>query len=111
MAFYTRKLRVEVKKKVPHYRVNYEGYSDDETEDIITYKLTYEGTVQIKTGTTYDIKKTAYYEKVPESKKTVREVLISIGVMILEISFVGILFIVFFKKGNEIKQKNIIKKK
>lgn len=108
---YTRKLRVEVKKKVPHYRVNYEGYSDDETEDIITYKLTYEGTVQIKTGTTYDIKKTAYYEKVPESKKTVREVLISIGVMILEISFVGILFIVFFKKGNEIKQKNIIKKK
>ena len=38
---YTRKLRVEVKKKVPHYRVNYEGYSDDETEDIITYKLTY----------------------------------------------------------------------
>lgn len=108
---YIRKLRVEVKKKVPHYRVNYEGYSDDETEDIITYKLTYEGTVQIKTGTTYDIKKTAYYEKVPESKKTVREVLISIGVMILEISFVGILFIVFFKKGNEIKQKNIIKKK
>lgn len=108
---YTRKLRVEVKKKVPHYRVNYEGYSDDETEDIITYKLTYEGTVQIKTGTTYDIKKTAYYEKIPESKKTVREVLISIGVMILEISFVGILFIVFFKKGNEIKQKNIIKKK
>lgn len=108
---YTRKLRVEVKKKVPHYRVNYEGYSDDETEDIITYKLTYEGTVQIKTGTAYDIKKTAYYEKVPESKKTVKEVLISIGVMILEISFVGILFIIFFKKGNEIKQKNIIKKK
>ena len=108
---YTRKLRVEVKKKVPHYRVNYEGYSDDETEEIITYKLTYEGTVQIKTGTTYDIKKTAYYEKVPESKKTVKEVLISIGVMILEISFVGILFIVFFKKGNEIKQKNKIKKK
>ena len=38
-------------------------------------------------------------------KKTVREVLISIGVLILEISFVGILFIIFFKKGNEIKQK------
>lgn len=108
---YTRKLRVEVKKKVPHYRVNYEGYSDDETEDIATYKLTYEGTVKIKTGTTYDIKKTAYYEKVPEPKKTVREVLISIGVLILEISFVGILFIIFFKKGNEIKQKNKIKKK
>ena len=108
---YTRKLRVEVKKKVPHYRVNYEGYSDDETEDIITYKLTYEGTVQIKTGTTYDIKKTAYYEKVPEPKKTVKEVLISIGVFILEISFVGILFIIFFKKGNGIKQKNKIKKK
>ncbi|MCQ5340068.1 hypothetical protein, partial [Eubacterium ventriosum] len=66
---------------------------------------------QIKTGTTYDIKKTAYYEKVHESKKTVREVLISIGELILEISFVGILFIVFFKKGNEIKQKNINKKK
>ena len=57
------------------------------------------------------LKKQLTMKKVPESKKTVKEVLISIGVMILEISFVGILFIVFFKKGNEIKQKNIIKKK
>ena len=108
---YTRKLRVEVKKKVPHYRVNYEGYSNDETEEITTYKLTYEGTVQIKTGTTYKIKKTAFYEKVPEPKKTVKEVLMSIGVLILEISLVGVLFIIFFRKGNENKEKIKIKKK
>ena len=96
---------------VHDYRVNYEGYSDDETEDIITYKLTYEGTVQIKTGTTYKIKKTAFYEKVPEPKKTVKEVLMSIGVLILEISLVGVLFIIFFRKGNENKEKIKIKKK
>ena len=107
---YTRKLRVEVKKKVPHFRVNYEGYSKDETEEITIYKLTYEGTVQIKTGTTYEIKKTAFYEKVPEPKKTVKEVIMSIGILILEISLVGVLFIIFFRKGNENKEKIKIKK-
>ena len=63
MAFTQENSGWKLRKKCHNYRVNYEGYSDDETEDIITYKLTYEGTVQIKTGTTYDIKKTAYYEK------------------------------------------------
>lgn len=108
---YTRKLRVEVKKKIPHYRVNYEGWSKDETDDVITYKLTYEGTVQVKTDTTYHIKKTSFYERIVEPKKTVKEVLMSIGLLMLEIVFVGVLFIVFLKKGNENKEKIKIKKK
>ena len=57
------------------------------------------------------IKKTAFYEKVPVPKKTVKEVLMSIGVLILEISLVGVLFIIFFRKGNENKEKIKIKKK
>ena len=97
---YTRKLRVEVEKKIPHYRVNYEGWSKDETDDVITYKLTYEGTVQVKTDATYQIKKTSFYEKIVEPKKTVKEVLMSVGLLMLEIVFVGVLFIVFLKKGN-----------
>lgn len=85
---------MEVEKKIPHYRVNYEGWSKDETDDVITYKLTYEGTVQVKTDATYQIKN-IFYEKIVEPKKTVKEVLMSVGLLMLEIVFVGVLFIVF----------------
>lgn len=96
---YTRKLRVEIKKKIPHYRVNYEGYSKSEVKKEYSYISTYEATVKQETGEyEYTIQQTAVYkELIKTDKPTIKKIVYRVGIILLAITISGILFIIYLK--------------
>ena len=81
---YTRKLRVEVKKKVPHYRVNYKGYK-------------------------YSVSETAIYEYVKKEVKD-KPLIYRIGIILLAITVAGVLFIIYIKSGKTTGKESLSKK-
>lgn len=91
---YTRILHVEVKKKVPHYRVNYKGYSKGKTQQITEYIMTYKGKVLESTGEyEYRIMATATYEH----EEVKAPLVLKIGVIVFAIIITGVLFIIYLK--------------
>lgn len=103
---YYRKAKVDIQKKVPHYRVHYKGYSKPKSKRVSVYISTYEATVYEKTGENeYTIEATAVYKKVvPVIKKDTPKI-IRIGIILLAFGITGVLFIIYFKSGKEHKSK------
>lgn len=101
---YTRKLRVDVQKKVPHYRVNYKGYSKGKTETVTEYVMTYKKTVKVPTGKyEYTLKSTAVYEyKKPQDKAPL---IFRVGIILIAVIFAGVLFIILKPERTEITDK------
>lgn len=104
---YTRVLRVEVQKRVPHYRVNYKGRSKGDVETVITYVSTYKGKNKVKSGKyIYEITATAVYkEKVIKSKPI--PLMLTMGIIVLSVVTAGVLFIIFLKP--KIRRKKHVK--
>lgn len=108
---YTRVLRVEVRKKVPHYRVNYKGYSKLEKKTVTTYTSRYKGYIKEKVGYEYSITATATYEKVKEKKAVTAPLFVRVGVVTLAVILAGILFIICLKPQKKKKSDVIIRKR
>lgn len=105
---YYRKARADIRKKIPHYRVHYKGYSRPEEKRMSVYISTYEAAVKEKTGEyEYTIEAAAVYREIvpettvqPEMPKIIRS-----GIILLSVGITGVLFIIYFKSGKERKAK------
>lgn len=107
---YTRKLRVEVKKKVPHYRVNYKGYSKGKIKKSHVYTMTYKAKVKVFTGKyKYSVSETAIYEYVKKEVKD-KPLIYRIGIILLAITVAGVLFIIYIKLGKTTGKESLSKK-
>ncbi len=110
---YYRVAKVDIQKKIPHYRVHYEGYSKPKVKKTYVYKSIYEATVNEDTGKyMYTIEQTAFYKKIIPETTTVQKVVkrketprvIRVGIFLFSIIFIGVLYIVYFKSGKEQKR-------
>ena len=107
---YSRILRVEVQKKVPHYRVNYKGHSKGTVVATITYVSTYKGKTKVKSGKyIYEITATAVYKEQIKRKSKPIPLMLTMGIIVLSIVIAGVLFIIFLKPRIQ-KNKGTIKK-
>lgn len=102
---------MEVRKKVPHYRVNYKGYSKPEKKTVTTYTSRYKGYVKEKAGYEYSITATATYEKVKEKKAVTAPLFVRVGVVTFAVILAGILFIICLKPQKKKKTDVIIRKR
>lgn len=105
---YYRKARADIRKKIPHYRVHYKGYSRPEEKKMSVYISTYEAAVKEKTGEyEYTIEAAAVYREIvpettvqPDMPKIIRS-----GIILLSFGITGVLFIIYFKSGKEKRAK------
>ena len=113
---YYRKAKADIQKKIPHYRVHYEGYSKPKSKKTYVYKSTYEATVKEDTGEyLYTIEAIALYKRIiPETTTAHQEVtrketprIIRVGIFLFSIIFIGVLYIVYFKSGKEKESKHL----
>lgn len=87
-----RRARASVRKKVPHYRVDYAGVRTVKAVKGKVYTSIYTGLKEVDTGEVkYFILASAVYEKVHESKNPI--VVITLGICFVILIVVGILFL------------------
>lgn len=92
-----RRARASVRKKVPHYRVDYAGVRTVKAVKGFIYTSTYAGLKEIDTGEVrYSVLASATYEKVQESKAPI--VVMTVGICFGLLIVVGILLLLSAKK-------------
>lgn len=103
---YYRTLKANIQKKIPHYRVNYVGYSTGRKVTATIYTSKYVGKREVDTGKRkYKIKATAFYSIVIKEPEILKKPIVKLGIFIFAFIIVGILFIIYFKSDKKDKKE------